>query len=87
MTEGVFVVLKKYEFTRYYGYLKPSSSGRVCFEVHLICPPKSSYYEYIGPRDAKLTDMLCIDDYILCLSDDLEVDFHIVDKFRYGDKT
>ena len=80
-------MLDRYNFTRYYGYLRPGSGGKVVYEVHLICPPNASIYEYIGPKNAPLSKMLCIDDYFMCLSDNLEMDFHIVDKFRYGEKT
>lgn len=72
------LALTKIKSTRYYGELY----GRVCdgrrrlhFVVKLIAPTRAHYSEYIGKRNQKLSDLLCLDDTILASIEHLTIDW------------
>lgn len=49
---------------QYYGYF--DYSGLVpTFNVVVIKPAGSKIHDWIGSKNAKLSDLLCIDDYII----------------------
>lgn len=54
----------KFKPNQYYGYFDYNSEVST-FYVVLIKPANSSYKDWIGSKDLKLSDLLCIDDFII----------------------
>lgn len=73
----------KISSTRYYGYLTAdgSHSRDTTFHVLCIAPPGASVRNYIGPKNVKFTDLLCLDDYILSALPDTRVDWSEVQNY------
>lgn len=68
----------KIKTTRYYGELyrrEGEGSYRLHFVVKVIAPPRVRASQYIGNRNAKLSDMLCLDDTILSSIENLSIDW------------
>lgn len=73
----------KLSTTRYYGYLTTNGSHACDTTFHVLCiaPPGASVRNYIGSKDVKFTDLLCLDDYILSALPDTRVDWSEVQKY------
>lgn len=68
----------KIKTTRYYGELyRRDGDGdyRLHFVVKLIAPPRSRVSQYIGKKDQKLSDLLCLDDTVLSVIEGLTIDW------------
>ena len=61
--------------TRYYGKLYLRDDRGFHFVVKLIAPPSSRPTQYIGHRNQKLSDLLCVDDTILAGISNLSIDW------------
>lgn len=66
--------------TRYFGKLYLRKDKGFHFVVKLIAPPSSRPVDYIGSRNQKLVDLLCLDDTILAGIPDLSIDWSEVQR-------
>lgn len=70
--------MKKIKATRYYGELyrrEQCENYSLHFVVKLIAPAYASIHQYIGKRNQKTSDLLCLDDTILASIEGLTIDF------------
>lgn len=56
--------MRRFKPNQYYGYFDYDLTSPT-FYVLVIKPSNSTYKDWIGSKHVKLSDMLCIDDYII----------------------
>lgn len=61
--------------TRYYGKLFIRDDLGFHFIVKLIAPPNCRAVDYIGSKNVKITDLLCLDDAVLSVFPNLSIDW------------
>lgn len=73
----------KLDSTRYYGYFTTDGChpSDMIFHVLCIAPVGASIYNYIGSKSVKLSNLLCLDDFVLSVLPDISIDWSEVKKF------